>query len=456
MDMVAPGVDVQSTGFMGSYTITSGTSVAAAHVTGVAAVLKGLDPTKSNESITNLMKASAYKPGFSGRNDQYGYGIVSLENALAMYAAQEPGMNISLGAADLPASVRTYEIQGDYSAENEFVTGSWPVSSYNRFQKGHSWLVNQVPDTYFGSSSTSLTAKKQNKSIAAQAAVYTDTLDYMEAGALGNSNRVIASGAPTNAAVSSTVFKSLSPYHAKAEANGSGYALTTVINSHLKFLYELARRRLVLGSNFDMNPSNYGDGAYYGISIDGPTKRRIIYDLVNDLYPAMCDHFGTAVMNSRTSKGWMIMGVCLHLTGDVFAHRASIRKSMVFWGNSDTATYTSMDLGTSMSNSHVLGVHIRNSTGLYNKLNTGPIPAIRLKDYLFTGNTTIEIEGTNFTATPAQAYEDNPYFFSYRYDATIEATESTLMDMWDDTGNNTTYTFYYDNTNVPLVDWSVN
>ena len=456
LDLVAPGVDVQSTGFMGSYTITSGTSVAAAHVTGVAAVLKGLDPTKSNESITNLMKASAYKPGFSGRNDQYGYGIVSLENALAMYAAQEPGMNISLGAADLPASVRTYEIQGDYSAENEFVTGSWPVSSYNRFQKGHSWLVNQVPDTYFGSSSTSLTAKKQNKSIAAQAAVYTDTLDYMEAGALGNSNRVIASGAPTNAAVSSTVFKSLSPYHAKAEANGSGYALTTVINSHLKFLYELARRRLVLGSNFDMNPSNYGDGAYYGISIDGPTKRRIIYDLVNDLYPAMCDHFGTAVMNSRTSKGWMIMGVCLHLTGDVFAHRASIRKSMVFWGNSDTATYTSMDLGTSMSNSHVLGVHIRNSTGLYNKLNTGPIPAIRLKDYLFTGNTTIEIEGTNFTATPAQAYEDNPYFFSYRYDATIEATESTLMDMWDDTGNNTTYTFYYDNTNVPLVDWSVN
>ncbi len=108
LDLVAPGVDVQSTGFMGSYTITSGTSVAAAHVTGVAAVLKGLDPTKSNESITNLMKASAYKPGFSGRNDQYGYGIVSLENALAMYAAQEPGMNISLGAADLPASVRTY------------------------------------------------------------------------------------------------------------------------------------------------------------------------------------------------------------------------------------------------------------------------------------------------------------------------------------------------------------
>lgn len=458
LDLTAPGVDVQSTGFMGSYTITSGTSAAAAHVTGVAAVLKGLDPTKSNESITNLMKASAYKPGFSGRNDQYGYGIVSLENALAMYAAQEPGMNISLGAADLPASVRTYEIQGDYSAENEFVTGSWPVSSYNRFQKGHSWLVNQVPDTYFGSSSTSLTAKKQNKSIAAQAAVYTDTLDYMEAGALGNSNRVIASGAPTDAAVSSTVFKSLSPYHAKAEANGSGYALTTVINSHLKFLYELARRRLVLESNFDMNPSNYGDGAYYGISIDGPTKRRIIYDLVNDLYPAMCDHFGTTVMNSRTSKGWMIMGVCLHLTGDIFAHRAEIIKGMAFSGNNSAMVYSSIVMGLTAGASKIQGDHIADQYGLYNKLNAGPIPAIRLKDYLFddSESKTIIIEGTNFSVDAAQAYEDNPYFFSYRYEATIDATESTLMDMWDDTGNNTSYTFYYDNINVPLVDWSIN
>ena len=458
LDLTAPGVDVQSTGFMGSYTITSGTSAAAAHVTGVAAVLKGLDPTKSNESITNLMKASAYKPGFSGRNDQYGYGIVSLENALAMYAAQEPGMNISLGAADLPASVRTYEIQGDYSAENEFVTGSWPVSSYNRFQKGHSWLVNQVPDTYFGSSSTSLTAKKQNKSIAAQAAVYTDTLDYMEAGGLGNSNRVIASGAPTDAAVSSTVFKSLSPYHAKAEANGSGYALTTVINSHLKFLYELARRRLVLESNFDMNPSNYGDGAYYGISIDGPTKRRIIYDLVNDLYPAMCDHFGTTVMNSRTSKGWMIMGVCLHLTGDIFAHRAEIIKGMAFSGNNSAMVYSSIVMGLTAGASKIQGDHIADQYGLYNKLNAGPIPAIRLKDYLFddSESKTIIIEGTNFSVDAAQAYEDNPYFFSYRYEATIDATESTLMDMWDDTGNNTSYTFYYDNINVPLVDWSIN
>ena len=458
LDLTAPGVDVQSTGFMGSYTITSGTSAAAAHVTGVAAVLKGLDPTKSNESITNLMKASAYKPGFSGRNDQYGYGIVSLENALAMYAAQESGMNISLGTADLQASVRTYEIHGDYSAENEFVTGSWPASSYNRFQKGHSWLVNQVPDTYFGSSSTSLTAKKQNKSIAAQAAVYTDTLDYMEAGGLGNSNRVIASGAPTDAAVSSTVFKSLSPYHAKAEANGSGYALTTVINSHLKFLYELARRRLVLESNFDMNPSNYGDGAYYGISIDGPTKRRIIYDLVNDLYPAMCDHFGTTVMNSRTSKGWMIMGVCLHLTGDIFAHRAEIIKGMAFSGNNSAMVYSSIVMGLTAGASKIQGDHIADQYGLYNKLNAGPIPAIRLKDYLFddSESKTIIIEGTNFSVDAAQAYEDNPYFFSYRYEATIDATESTLMDMWDDTGNNTSYTFYYDNINVPLVDWSIN
>ncbi len=336
------------------------------------------------------------------------------------------------------------------------MTGSWPVSSYNRFQKGHSWLVNQVSDTYFGSSSTSLTAKKQNKSIAAQAAVYTDTLDYMEAGALGNSNRVIASGAPTDAAVSSTVFKSLSPYHAKAEANGSGYALTTVINSHLKFLYELARRRIVLLEEFDMVSSNYGDGTYYGISIDGPTKRRIVYDLANVLYPAMCVQFGENKMSNLVSKGWMIMGVCLHLTGDIFAHRARITKNMAFSGNTIESTYETMVLAASASESRILGDHIADKQGLYDKLDDGAIPAIRLKDYLFTGERNIVINGTVFEVNNAQAYEDNPFFYSLRYEATIDATESTLMDMWDDTGNNTSYTFYYDNINVPLVDWSIN
>ena len=103
-----------------------------------------------------------------------------------------------------------------------------------------------------------------------------------------------------------------------------------------------------------------------------------------------------------------------------------------------------------------MGDHITNKQGLYNKLNVGPIPAIRLKDYLFSGKLNIVINGTIFEVDDAQAYEDNPFFYSLRYEATIDATELTLIDMWSDTGNYTTYSFYYDNVNVPLTDWTTN
>ena len=165
---------------------------------------------------------------------------------------------------------------------------------------------------------------------------------------------------------------------------------------------------------------------------------------------------GENKMSNLVSKGWMIMGVCLHLTGDIFAHRARITKNMAFSGNTIESTYETMVLAASASESRILGDHIADKQGLYDKLDDGPIPAIRLKDYLFTGERNIVINGTVFEVNDAQAYEDNTFFYGLRYDATIEATESTLMDMWDDTGNNTSYTFYYDNINVPLVDWSIN
>ena len=120
LDFTAPGVNVHTTTFLGAYYVSSGTSYSAAHVTGVAAVLKGIDTSRSNEFIIELMRDSAYKPGFEEWDEQYGYGIVSLERALALYAERVPQLGLPYTSDDVPDTVPVYEINGEFTEENGF------------------------------------------------------------------------------------------------------------------------------------------------------------------------------------------------------------------------------------------------------------------------------------------------------------------------------------------------
>ncbi len=120
LDFTAPGVNVHTTTFLGAYYVSSGTSYSAAHVTGVATVLKGIDTSRSNEFIIELMRDSAYKPGFEEWDEQYGYGIVSLERALALYAERVPQLGLPYTSDDAPDTVPVYEINGEFTEENGF------------------------------------------------------------------------------------------------------------------------------------------------------------------------------------------------------------------------------------------------------------------------------------------------------------------------------------------------
>ena len=454
LDLTAPGVDVQTTRYLGDYGITSGTSAAAAHVTGAAAVLKGIAPDKSNEYIRQILEASAYKPGFDSWDERYGYGIVSAERAVQMHLALEAGTDT---ASVLSGSVPTYDIDGDFSEENGFVKGSWGKSFWDDYGRGHVPLVNNTPDTCFGAAGSSLNTQRLNKTIAAKAAFLTDDLGYMGAGA--NGNRVIATGEEPSDSETRPVAPNMSPYHAKAQGDGSGFPLSTVLNQHLPFLYELARRRIVRQESFDMNSANYSGNNYYGITIDNLTKRRIVNDLSKMYHEEMLTLYGESRMHTTESQGWMIAGVYLHLLGDIFAHRAKIIKSMAFSENSVNSTYDEMTMVPGASGSRIDEEHIPGSKrqALYDKLTaTGGIPAIRLKDYLFgkDDEQSILYNGTYLSVSAAQAYEDNPFFYSHRYEASEDATEESLEDMWLDTGQTTTFSFEdYEDSRVPLVDW---
>jgi subtilisin family serine protease len=80
--VAAPGVDIVEPAPNGSYQVTTGTSVAAAHVSGVAALLIEHDPTIDEATVREILTSSAKDLGAHGRDDQFGWGLVDPYRAL--------------------------------------------------------------------------------------------------------------------------------------------------------------------------------------------------------------------------------------------------------------------------------------------------------------------------------------------------------------------------------------
>ncbi len=82
VELAAPGVNINSTIGMqyGEYGIRSGTSMAAPHVTGVAALIYS-NAIKNNILVRSIIDNSAKDLGTPGRDSIYGYGLVDAQNA---------------------------------------------------------------------------------------------------------------------------------------------------------------------------------------------------------------------------------------------------------------------------------------------------------------------------------------------------------------------------------------
>jgi len=85
MDLVAPGVDILTTGLSGtSYVTDSGTSFAAPHVSGVAALVWSQNPSFEQAKIYDVLRSTAVDLGTPGFDNRYGYGKVDAYAAVAL------------------------------------------------------------------------------------------------------------------------------------------------------------------------------------------------------------------------------------------------------------------------------------------------------------------------------------------------------------------------------------
>jgi subtilisin family serine protease len=87
--VAAPGVDILAPAPDGTYQFTTGTSVAAAEVSGVVALLIERNPSLTPAGVRKILMDTAKHLGSAGRNRAFGAGLV---NALqAVTAAKSPG-----------------------------------------------------------------------------------------------------------------------------------------------------------------------------------------------------------------------------------------------------------------------------------------------------------------------------------------------------------------------------
>jgi subtilisin family serine protease len=79
--VAAPGVDIIAAAPKGAYDISSGTSLAAAHVSGIAALMLERNPKLTSKDVREALAESAHK--ISGKSkDEVGAGVADAAGAL--------------------------------------------------------------------------------------------------------------------------------------------------------------------------------------------------------------------------------------------------------------------------------------------------------------------------------------------------------------------------------------
>lgn len=87
VDLVAPGVGLYTTSPYHSYKSVNGTSFSAPVVSGTVAMMKAIRPELTNDEVADLLTATATDVGPIGRDDEFGAGVLNIEELMTYFEA---------------------------------------------------------------------------------------------------------------------------------------------------------------------------------------------------------------------------------------------------------------------------------------------------------------------------------------------------------------------------------
>jgi subtilisin family serine protease len=87
LELVAPGRRIYTTAVNDDYTFFSGTSASTAFASGVAALIWAKNRDASNREVRNILSSTAMDLGSTGRDLEFGYGLINAKLALESIAS---------------------------------------------------------------------------------------------------------------------------------------------------------------------------------------------------------------------------------------------------------------------------------------------------------------------------------------------------------------------------------
>lgn len=385
MDIVAPGEKIETAGIFGTITGTNGTSIATAEVSAVASKILEKDNTKSPDFVKSLLLASAK----SIQDGNITTGAVDGDYALEMYDDFEnsytPNSNIEYNNPDEPT---TYDTDG-------VVEGLWSKAK-------HAEMAGDAASDWLNVTTNQLNLIKAG----AKAADYNDLEDYIDFGkAMG--------------------------FH------GTGNYVAN-LRCVLKFIDKLRTT-----NNIDTAHDKAMELAESLPVYSSSSNAQIIDDLLERfLFLNTTDFskdFNVIDNLSVTSAKYKAIGLCLHMVGDIYAHRTQVPTSCTsqimstgYFTNLSNFSATTVAqkqalVDAAQNNSVPLTpVDLRGKQALQTSISYGVVEFRDIKRYCkqWYANNSCGVNGAN---------EDNPQLFPLRYED-AEITCYTLLANYDYTG----------------------